>query len=361
MDILPSVDLLRDHLIAHDKAVREIIMLDQYIEHLSQQTFLASMGERMTPAYKQMIRISVAEGMKRMYKEYRLAKWLKITEMAATVRRVLDAEMGQPEFNSSHNGQQQLVPANNMSPWQQQNQYNYQTTRPMNMFQPMLSPIPGPIHPIISPIHTPSQMATEIISRHITGATPDEFHQYAIANISANENSVTSRQLFQDENSDMYTQFGYEAECEHSVADDIIVIESDNEEHETDVVSNSALSVNVSNVNQISSSSVPTNIVNGNEINQSVYLSNVQNYPNNFNELPDDHDEMMEWEEDSDDEYNDSEESLAGVLFATERLLPDEQAVRLDVEMGDMGVGHIVFDRVSATWYIQHCEYYRAN
>lgn len=312
------------------------------------------MGEHITPAYKHMIRISVAEGMKRMYKEYRLKKWLKITEMAATVRRVLAAEMGPPEVLMGQQGQ--LIPANQQLP---QQSYQYPNVQNMQLVQPALSPIPGPLMPMISPINTPVQTPDTIIRRHVTGTTPDEFHQFTITNVSANEEHLSGRQLFQDDNVDVSVQYN-NMEC-----DEIIVI-SDGE-HSAESVPNSALSV--ANVHSLTGPSinfqhVGESVNNENIYNQSEYpmIPQQQHYQQqqNINELPHDNDEM-EWEEDDEDDNNDSMDSLAGVLFATEHLLPDEQAVRLDVEMGDMGIGHMVFDRVSATWYIQHCEYYRAS
>jgi hypothetical protein len=75
---------------------------DNYIEQMSERTFLSSMGESMHSTFKNMIRISVAEGLKRMYKEYRLKKWLMVQEMANTVRRVLDGEEPVP---GPHQGQ----------------------------------------------------------------------------------------------------------------------------------------------------------------------------------------------------------------------------------------------------------------
>ena len=60
---------------------------------MCEQMFLATMDNYFTPAFQKMIHIHVAEGMKRMYKEYRLQKWLKVQEMAATVRRVLESDL----------------------------------------------------------------------------------------------------------------------------------------------------------------------------------------------------------------------------------------------------------------------------
>ncbi|XP_045169630.2 uncharacterized protein LOC123532286 [Mercenaria mercenaria] len=352
MDLLPSVDLLRDYLVAHDRAVREIIALDQYIEQMSEQTFLSSMGECMNSTLQKMIRISVAEGLKRMYKEYRLQKWLKVQEMAKTVRRVLDAEVNPTELvPQSH--QDQIVPVHYNQPpyWQAQNMnlqiplQDNQNWQPANSIQHMVSPVHIPYQEVISPIQTPNGTDNTTVSRrHVTGATPEEFHQFSVARFSPTENNPASRQLFEDEN-------------------DIISVECD---------ISSAISEVQEPLHQIiqtplSGSSVTGQIIIENvtiqnsEENQSVIIPMIQMEQQQIiNEHLEESDEEMDWDSDE-SSYNESEESLAGVLFAAEHLLPDEQAVRLDVEMGDMGIGHMVFDRVSATWFTAHCEFYRAD
>lgn len=320
------------------------------------------MGECMTTTLRKMIRISVAEGLKRMYKEYRLQKWLKVQEMAKTVRRVLEAEitpaqhLPQPEYwtPAEHLPQpsnDQIVPAQN-SPqlYLQPQNVNLQmplpgnhNLQPDNFIHLMVSPVNRPYPQVISPIQTPN--GTDIIinsSRPSIEATPNEFHQFSITNISPGENPLVSRQLFEESIDNI------SAECDISSAvseshDGMVILEN--------------LDVNVHTSSSVSGQSLNFETVE----NQSVIYPVIQQEQQEiYNEHLDESDEDMDWDP-NDSSYNESEESLAGVLFAAEHLLPDEQAVRLDVEMGDMGIGHMVFDRVSATWYTSHCEFYRAH
>ena len=54
-------------------------------------------------------------------------------------------------------------------------------------------------------------------------------------------------------------------------------------------------------------------------------------------------------------------DSLPGILFAAERLGPMDQTVHMDIEMGDFGIGHLLFDRAAGTWATSHCEFHRAD
>ena len=54
-------------------------------------------------------------------------------------------------------------------------------------------------------------------------------------------------------------------------------------------------------------------------------------------------------------------DSLPGILFAAERLGPMDQTVHMDIEMGDFGIGHLLFDRAAGTWATSHCEFQRAD
>ena len=54
-------------------------------------------------------------------------------------------------------------------------------------------------------------------------------------------------------------------------------------------------------------------------------------------------------------------DSLGGILFAAERLGPMDQSMHMDIEMGDMGLGHLLFDRAAGTWATSHCEFHRVN
>jgi hypothetical protein len=229
-----------------------------------------------------------------------------------------------------------------------------QNWHPAHVNNQMGFSVAGP-YPIISPIHTPSRIETQ---RHLTGATPEEFHQFAIANISASDNHLPSRRLFPEE---LAQDMGNESvtdikECASSDSDSGHGDEEDNSCDESVHENNLVLTV---------SSAIPSQIASGNVVfvNQSVINPMAPQQEVNQHELLEDMDEM-EWDNESDEEddsyeYNSSEDSLAGVLFAAEHLLPEQQAVRLDVEMGDMGIGHMVFDRVSATWYTAQCEFYR--
>ena len=54
-------------------------------------------------------------------------------------------------------------------------------------------------------------------------------------------------------------------------------------------------------------------------------------------------------------------DSLPGILFAAERLGPMDQTVHMDIEMGDFGIGHLLFDMAAGTWATSHCEFHRAD
>ncbi|XP_052272186.1 uncharacterized protein LOC127872810 [Dreissena polymorpha] len=417
MDLLPSVDLLRDHLVAHDRAVRQIIALDQYIERMSEQTFLSTLGEHMTPAFQKMIRISVAEGLKRMYKEYRLSKWLKVQEMALTVRRVLDAETAQfmpqspsgrpymqqggqilphgPQYFMPHGapyiphvapyipqGEGQLVLYNHGLPWQPQQQPNPMWVMPApEEFQwhqsmeghsqhanGLRGVYPGEHHNMISngpavderPIRLVSNISS--ISEHVeveeivsANGAISAVLDCAISDISGLSDSSDE---FLDSvnvvNPHFHMRSGpasYSGPLATSAHPGLVLDNQVNQGHLVPYSQNVLPSAN----NQLHP--VPEIFVH-----QSAGIPIMPQQYNHYidNELPSDLDDSMDWASD-DSDYNDSEEDLAGVLFAAERLLPEEQAVRLDVEMGDMGIGHMLFDRVSATWYISHCEFYRGE
>ena len=109
-----------------------------------------------------LIRIHIAEGIKRVFKEYRLQKWLKVQEMANTVRTVLNAVAPAEESIDIH-------PTVN-SPWQQPHSFPNNTVVPTDMERPtslrpvntvwQMSPIQAPLLRLLSPISTPQIPAT---------------------------------------------------------------------------------------------------------------------------------------------------------------------------------------------------------
>lgn len=347
-----------------------ILLSDQYIEQLSSQTFLANMGEHTTPALQKMIRIAVAEGLKRMYKEYRLMKWLKVQEMAMTVRRVLDGESGQVNA---------LVPYGQRSLEASPRQATYQMEVPeAYQWQPAMYPIQpasGPFIQLVSPINSP---VTDTTGRRHVPALQDAGE----SSIHVVENPAARRDLFhsgepvglsgpnpQDVLDCAIQDISGLSDSSDEVLDSVNVI--DPHGHYYNYPEHSAPT---RPPRYLESSSPHAYGVQGTYPMQPVSLiqpvHQVENQSVNFpmmpqqqqidNELPSDLDESMDWDSDV-SSYNESEESLAGVLFAAEHLLPEEQAVRLDVEMGDMGIGHVLFDRVSAVWHNTHSQFYRAD
>ena len=413
------------------------------------------MGEHLTPAFSKMIRISVAEGLKRAYKEYRLSKWLKVQEMAATVRRVLDAETGaymppmghqvgvhpHPALQGAlpgditsgqHGGPAaptpgtmasmypHIVPPATLGPLQhsshgqghhQGNIWVGQAEEPVlwqtAASEGLASDFPGfPAGlPLVSPISSPrSHQASSTPVDSLPGHHGHYLSHQEVA-IRRVENSAVTRQLFN-------TPLEAITDSEH-VHIDLLIACAPN----LSTLSNSSDEI-LDSVNVVN----PHNHGAGDIDNESVSYSRVHpqphsdqrpvppmapsvtpapyhpappaiqsqppphpghlnvptqassgphhdqvytNYPAAMYEDGMDWDgEEGDWDEDDYDDmssYNSSEDSLAGVLFATQGLLPEQQAVRLDVEMGDMGVGHILFDRVNAAWYTAHCEFYRAD
>lgn len=365
------------------------MLSDQYIEHLSNQAFVFNMGEYTTPAFQKMIRITVAEGLKRMYKEYRLTKWLKVQAMANTVRRVLDGGNMQSQSGPIVPYGQRSISA---SPGQQHEQ-NWQMAAPeAYQWQPAMYEFqasPGPYIRLVSPINSPLTNSVTVV--HQMPALPDPYE----STIQLVENPSARRDLFHSEEPtvlDLATNPHSVLDCaiqdisglsdsSDEVLDSVNVINPHGHSHHghaaypTSVATNqnfiapSIPSEASASYDVIQNQSVP--ILHQQEIvNQSVSFPTMpqsqQRHPmmppfhETGNETFSDSDDSMDWDSEG-SSYNDSEESLAGVLFAAERLLPDEQAVRLDVEMGDMGVGHVLFDRVSAAWYTAHCEFYRAD
>ena len=66
----------------------------------------------------------------------------------------------------------------------------------------------------------------------------------------------------------------------------------------------------------------------------------------------------VSWESSVD---SDDIDTLPGILYAAERLGPMDQTMHMDVEMGDFGIGHLLFDRASGTWATSHCEFHRID
>jgi len=351
---------------------------DAYIQQMSNQTFIMNMGEYTTPALQKMMRIGVAEGLKRMYKEYRLSKWLKVQEMASTVRQVLS---GVDDNNPTPQQSTEVAPWHPQNtPWQMQAPMAYQWQTAGQQFQPPTGPY---IH-LVSPINSPISNMT--LNHHIPGLS--ENHERVIQVI---ENPAARKDLFHSNDTENSTN-----PVNNNMLDCALLDVSGLSDSSDEVLD----SVNVTNPHKHSHGNqeisliyrqpvppvAPFHEVNTTESlvpfqppvgNHPFYQQNFENqsmtipmnhvnhptmpqYQEADDEPLSDLDDSMDWDSDA-SSYNDSEESLAGVLFAAEHLLPEEQAERLDVEMGDMGVGHIMFDRVSAVWYKTHCQFFRES
>ena len=66
----------------------------------------------------------------------------------------------------------------------------------------------------------------------------------------------------------------------------------------------------------------------------------------------------VSWESSADSNDIDT---LPGILYAAERLGPMDQSIHMDIEMGDFGIGHLLFDRAAGTWATSHCEFHRSD
>ncbi|KAH3832516.1 uncharacterized protein LOC127880278 [Dreissena polymorpha] len=78
MDIMEGVTEIQRVLRCHDRAVKQIHILSDYMRSLSQQTFSSAMRGNFGHVMVLMLRQSVAEGTQKMFKIYRLRKWFSV-------------------------------------------------------------------------------------------------------------------------------------------------------------------------------------------------------------------------------------------------------------------------------------------
>ena len=284
-----------------------------------------------------------------MYKEFRLQKWLKVQDMANTVRMVLDAEGPADRLNNTEQ-------TGNVIALQQPNvipsvsvEMQRQSRRPINDIW-QVSPIQSPLIRLLSPINTPH------IAHFVESGPTQALHSSP---------QVINRQLFPEGHCpDNDTVDGHEL-----VPVSYLANTPEDYREPLTVMPQQVQEINAPSLNLFQQHTPTSTSERSTDRQHNVIQSEVveredndqEHLGHNDEEHLNDTDEDMDWDSDYDSSYDDSEENLAGVLFATERLLPDEQAVRLDVEMGDMGVGHILFDRVSAVWYKYQCTFHRAS
>ncbi|XP_048734829.1 uncharacterized protein LOC125650508 [Ostrea edulis] len=88
--IIKYITDLRILLLSFEKANQQVSALESYIQRLSQRTFRSTLHDSQD--IHNLTKKSVANGIKRVYKQISDQKWKKITELSALVTQQLDLE-----------------------------------------------------------------------------------------------------------------------------------------------------------------------------------------------------------------------------------------------------------------------------
>ncbi|XP_050393138.2 uncharacterized protein LOC126811505, partial [Patella vulgata] len=86
MDLIEMAKELQHLLMIHDKAVKHILDLDSKVCDMNQRTITLVDNEKTGQALQMMFRKTSVEGLREMYKQYRLKKWDEIQKLAKTFR-----------------------------------------------------------------------------------------------------------------------------------------------------------------------------------------------------------------------------------------------------------------------------------
>ena len=479
-----------------NKNLFQLLISDGYIERLSEQTFVSAIGNRLAVAFQKMIRITVAEGLKRMYKEYRLKQWQMLLDKAARLRRLLEHQereenqQGQTDNplaieNPIGNPDQQQATTNRQQPsvrtddlrthetqhdwqraapeaydWQPVTDYRMRAnsttdnTRDSDRFPTMVPLSVVQNHEVLansssmdfesseptvsnsqdsSVQQTVSSEQPQTVSSNQTAtnrlhpdisemveameaifhdsddeASPDEDQPQTDSNQLFLE-SLTSpiprpqwnmtmtsspgRTLSHNETSspagtgralEGINQAGLLGETmnesspsrrrllwrddppQHTPADDpprmlLITGGMGNPEptyiHPSLNLRWSAEEGRLVSTNNEETAQEPNQQAQIEEPNQQAQIDTEQQ-DQQENELDSSLQSYISW--DSDADSNDID-TLGGILYAAERLGPMDQTMHMDIEMGDMGLGHLLFDRAAGTWATSHCEFHRVN
>ena len=469
------------------------LISDGYIERLSEQTFVSAIGNRLAIAFQKMIRITVAEGLKRMYKEYRLKQWQMLLDKAALLRRVLEQrereENQQGQINSlppaenvptgtsdlpqaANNRLQPSVRANDLRGHETQHDWQRAAPEaydwhPVTDYRPRTNSttdsarncdrFPTMVSLSVEQDREVSEI-NSVMDFETSESSVTSSQDYSIPQtVTGSEHSqtVTGSERSQTVPSNQSTISRLHPDISEMVeameaifhdTDDEVSPDEDQPQPDSDQPSEDSLSPPIPRPQwNMAMTSSPARIVNdeinspaGNGralegINQAGMLGEIMNesspsrrrllwrddpppptpadrpvllmvssgmtndapyvhpslnlraddegrlVPTNNEETapepnqqaqidaeqPGDQDDLdsslqsyVSW--DSGEDSNDID-ALGGILYAAERLGPMDQSMHMDIEMGDMGLGHLLFDRAAGTWATSHCEFHRVN
>ncbi|CAG2189132.1 BBS8 [Mytilus edulis] len=109
--VMDDTVLLRKHLLIHDRAVQQIIVLDRYIERVKEKAVHQVQRGNKSRALHLLNRKSVAIGLKNTYRQFRLRKWYQsqvlVVSMLSTLRpNQVTVQPTEPDTNPGYEGQQ---------------------------------------------------------------------------------------------------------------------------------------------------------------------------------------------------------------------------------------------------------------
>ncbi|XP_060073363.1 uncharacterized protein LOC132553158 [Ylistrum balloti] len=91
-DILTIASKLRTMLLYHDRSLKQITLIENYMTRLTQQALIYVQQGRKGQALRILTRKAVALGIKYLYRLYRLRKWHQVQQFVRTITYTLQSE-----------------------------------------------------------------------------------------------------------------------------------------------------------------------------------------------------------------------------------------------------------------------------
>ncbi|XP_062586192.1 uncharacterized protein LOC134247815 isoform X1 [Saccostrea cucullata] len=92
-----EITLIQHLLSLHDKAVLEIIQINEYTSQLTKQAIAAMRTGNKGKALQLLKRRCVADGIKHMYRQYRQLKWSQAQKLALSVASTINPDITLPQ------------------------------------------------------------------------------------------------------------------------------------------------------------------------------------------------------------------------------------------------------------------------
>ncbi|XP_033730843.1 uncharacterized protein LOC117320345 [Pecten maximus] len=91
-DIITIASDLQKLLVHHDRSLQQIVLIDRYIARLTRQALVYLEQKRKGQALRILTHRAIANGIKFLYRLYRLRKWQQVQQVVTTIMYTLGQE-----------------------------------------------------------------------------------------------------------------------------------------------------------------------------------------------------------------------------------------------------------------------------